>query len=208
MTKTIIVLFLAITLSGCFVLHDVPKENMEFAQKATPRDFKGVYRNAGDPKGYLSQLIWRKYDYITDNSGKKTPHKEIELIEVLCTGEVLTVRAIRDECAIYQQDYVAGQDFTLIDGKIVIKERFHPLSREGDDGGRGDVLVGPSYEKIELGLDAKGDGKYRSQGYFAGMVFLLVPMAVWDTSDVKFIKLNSNVTYELCTDRQKPHEAD
>jgi hypothetical protein len=200
MTKTIIVLFLVMTLSGCFVLHDIPKDNVEFAPRADPRDFKGVYRNAGDPKWYLSRLIWHKNDFVIDLSGKKTPHKEIELIEILCIGDTLTVRAIKDECVIYQQDYVVGRDFTLIDGKIVMRERFHPLSREGDDS-HGDVLLGPSYEKIELGLDAKGDGKYRSQSYFAGMVFLLVPMAAWDTSEVKFVKLNSNVTYESCKNR-------
>lgn len=201
MTKTIIMLFFVILLSSCFVIHDVPKDNVEFVKKTDPRDFKGVYRNAGDPKGYLSQLIWRENDYVVGNSGNKTPHKEIELIEVLSMGETLTVRAIKDECVIYQQDYVVGRDFTLADGRIILKRKFHPLSREGDGGGHGDVLVGPSYEKIELGLDAKGDGKYRSQAYFAGMVFLLVPMAAWDNTDVKFVKLNSNVTYELCKGR-------
>ena len=202
MTKPIIVLFALTTLFGCFALHDVPKENVEFAQNTNPSDFKGLYRNAGDPKGYLSQLIWRKHDYISDNSGKKTPHEEIELIEVLYAGEVLTARAIKDGCVVYQREYVVGRDFTVTDGKVVLRERFHSLSREGDDGGHGDVLVGPSYEKIELGLDARGDGKYRSRAYFAGMVFLLVPMAVWDTSEIKFVKLISNATYELCTNRQ------
>jgi hypothetical protein len=201
MTKNVIVLFLVAALFGCVVVNEVPKDNVEFAPKADTRDFKGVYRNAGDPNGYLSQLIWREHDHIIDNSGKKTPHKEIELIEVLSKGDTLTVRAIKDECAIYQRDYVVGRDFTLADGRIVLKRRFHPLSREGEGGGHGDVLLGPSYEKIELGLDAKGDGKYRSQGYFAGMVFLFVPMAGGGTTDVKFTKLNSNVTYELCKGR-------
>jgi len=198
MNKTIIALCLIITLSGCFVLHDVPKENLEFAQKIDPRDFKGVYRNAGDPKYYLSQLIWREHDFITDNYGKKTPHKEIELIEVLSTGGSLTVRAIKNECVIYQQDYMVGRDFTLTDGRIVFREKFHPLSREGEGRGHGDVLVGPSYEKIELGLDAKGNGKYRSQAYVGGLLFMLFPMGAWEKSDVKFVKLNSNVTFEIC----------
>jgi hypothetical protein len=201
MTKTFIVLFLVATLSGCLVVNEVPKENVEFAAKPDTRDFKGVYRNAGDPNGYLSQLIWGEHGYIIDNSGKKTLHREIELIEVLSKEDTLTVRAIKDECVIYQQDYVVGRDFTLSDGRIILKRRFHPLSREGDEGGHGDALVGPSYEKIELGLDAKGDGKYRSQGYFAGMVFMLVPMALGGTTDVRFVKLNSNVTYELCRTR-------
>jgi hypothetical protein len=201
MIKTVIALLFVVTLSGCIVVNEVPKENLEFAPKADAQDFKGVYRNAGDPNGYLSQQIWRDHGYIIDNFGKKTPHKEIELVEVLSKGDTLTVRAIKDECVIYQKDYVVGRDFTLTDGRIVLNRRFHPLSREGDDGGHGDVLVGPSYEKIELGLDSKGDGKYRNQGYFAGMVFLFIPIAGGGTSDVKFTKLNSNVTYELCKGR-------
>jgi hypothetical protein len=206
MTKVIIGILAMITLTGCvFVQDSAPKENLEFSQKADLQQFKGVYRNAGDPKGNLSQLIWKRA-YIVDNSGRKIPHNEIELIEVLSSGNALTVNAIKGECVIYRQDYVVGSDFTLTDGRIVLKQSFHPLSREGEGGARGDVTTGPSYEKVELGLDAKGDGKYRSQAYFAGIV-VIIPMAAWETADIRFVKLNSNVTYKLCTNREHRNPA-
>ena len=53
--------------------------------------------------------------------------------------------------------------------------------------GSGDPLVGPRYESYEIGLDAKGDGKYRSQGVGAGLSFLFFPVVISETQEVRRI---------------------
>jgi len=198
MIKAFITTLLMLPLAGCIIIgNTAPKGNSDFSQTIETRQLKGVYKNSGDPNGYLSWSIW-KAPYVVDIFGRNVPHKEIELIEVLSSGNTLTVNAIKDGRIIYRQDYIQDRDFTFKDGKIVIKDESNLLSR-----GSGDVLVGPSYEKVEIGLDLNGNGKYKGQTYFAGLVFLLFPMAGGGSSEVKFTKLSSNITFELCKTPQK-----
>lgn len=214
MIKKTITILLLLSLTGCIVHNSAPNENLEFAQASEVLDYKGVYKNLGEPElNYLSELVWmvrtptnRSDPYVKDirgnlvqerfidgNSGKKIRDKEIELVEVLPNGTTLTINAIKDGCIIATKDYEIGRDFTLTDGKIILRKEVHLLTRGG-----GDVILGPSYEKVELGLDAKGNGKYKSQGYFAGLVFMLIPMAAGGADEVKFEKVNTSIKFEVC----------
>ena len=192
MTKHALVLILLL-LGGC-VFHSAPKNNQDFYHVTQLAEFEGVYKNKGDPKGFLSLIIWGDTG---PNFNPVVPHQDVEFIEVLSTENSLTAKAIQNGCAIYEKSYVIGRDFEINDGKIAIHRDLSLLTR-----GSGDVLVGPSYEKITLGLDAGKNGKSRDSAYAAGMVFLLFPVAVSDTSDIRFERVADKPHgYKACDGR-------
>ncbi|MHB8696658.1 MAG: hypothetical protein ACYC9J_01295 [Sulfuricaulis sp.] len=121
------------------------------------------------------------------------PGKMIELIQVSVADPVVVVNAIKDECIVYKKKYVIGRDFNLTGGKIVFIKEWHALSE-----GAGDPIVGPRLEKIELGLDTKGNGKSQDKGYIAGLVFMLVPFADYNVDNTRFVRIDSNRVYSDC----------
>lgn len=168
-------------LNGC-AFHSEPKDNQEFYQISQISELAGVYKNKGDPSGYLSEII---FGYTNLNTSPEVSHADIEFIEVLSTTNSLHVKAIKNGCTIYEKPYILGRDFNISGGKITLSKDAFLLSR-----GAGDVLAGPSYEKITLGLDTGGHGKYRKSDYAAGLVFLLLPIAFSATDDSRFERVN------------------
>lgn len=164
-------------LEGC-VSHSGPKGNQDFYPISQQAELAGVYKNKGDPIGFLSGVIW---GYTTPKTSTLGSHEAIEFIEVSSTEKSLTAKAIQNGCVVYEKSYVVGRDIKIDAGKIVIDSNLSLLSR-----GSGDVLVGPVYDKITLGLDAGKNGKLRQSSYSAGLVFLLLPVAASDTHDIRF----------------------
>jgi hypothetical protein len=78
-----------------------------------------------------------------------------------------------------EEKYVEGKDFSLGSGRIRIKQELR-MATEG--------VAGPYYQSVELGLDQRGQGKYRRSEAFAGVV-LLVPIAFSENRDARFIRL-------------------
>lgn len=143
MKHTLVIIFILL-LTGC-VFHSAPKDNRDFYHVTQLSEFEGVYKNKGDPKGFLSLIIWGNTD---PQMSPVVHYQDVEFIEVLATENSLTAKAIQNGCVIYEKSYVIGRDFEIDGGKIAIHRDVSLLTR-----GRGDVLVGPSYEKITLGLD-------------------------------------------------------
>jgi len=197
MIKSTIMMLLLISLTGCIIIGgSAPKDNFQFSDTSNIQQFIGVYKNVGDPNGYISRELW-KGSYIVDIFGKDVAHKEIEFIEVLHIDNKLRVNAIKNDCIIYSKDYVIDQDFTITsNGRIVLKKDINLLNR-----GTGDPLVGPSYEKLEIGLDEKGSGKSKGQVYFAGLAFMFFPMAGGASSESKYEKIINTIPFELCKSR-------
>ncbi len=191
MKRQSLIVILLIFLTGC-VFHSEPKNIQQFYQISQLSELAGVYKNKGDPSGYLSAIIWGKPKL---NINPAVSHADIEFIEVLSTENALTVKAIRNGCAIYEKSYILGRDFEISGGKIIIHRDAYLLSR-----GSGDVLVGPSYEQITLGLDTGKQGKYRRSDYAAGLVFLLWPVAFAVTEDTRFDRVNDKPReYKACS---------
>jgi len=169
-------------LSGC-VLSSAPDDNAEFYKISRLSELAGVYQNKGNPSGYLSQKIWPDISEIFPDMEEiktfDTGHEAIELIEVIPKDDSLVVKAIRNGCSVYEKSYVLGRDFDISRGKVVIHREAHLLSR-----GSGDVLAGPSYEDVTLGIDTGKQGKSRSKSYAAGLVFMVMPVAISVTSDI------------------------
>jgi hypothetical protein len=192
MTQRALVTILVLLLAGC-ASHSEPKGNQDFYTAAQLADFEGVYKNKGDPVGFLSQVIW--------DTGSSTPpvvhYQDVEFIEVSSTKNSLTAKAIQNGCVIYEKSYVLGRDFEIDGGKISIHREVSLLTR-----GPGDVLLGPSYEKISLGLDAGKNGKFRYSGYAAGLAFLFLPIAASDMRDVRFERVADKPHgYKACDNR-------
>jgi len=177
MVKTIFISILLLFFSAC-ASHSVPKNNQSFKSITELSELSGLYKNAGDPSGYLSAVIWG--DSI-ENIKPEFQHEGIEFIEVKTIEKSIIVRAIENSCSIYEKTYVLGRDFEINAGQISILSETSILTR-----GLGDVLVGPSYEKITLGLDSRRDAKYRNSGYAAGLAFMIIPVAVSGTKDIRF----------------------
>jgi len=177
----ILAVMLFISLYGC-AFHSEPEDNQDFYQISRTSELAGVYKNTGDPSGYLSEIIW---GHTKLNITPEVSHADIEFIEVISEDNSLIVKAIKNGCVIYEKPYIYGQDFKISDGKIIIHRDTFLLSR-----GPGDVLAGPSYEQVTLGLDTAKHGKYRRSDYAAGLVLLLFPVAFSETSDTRFERVN------------------
>ena len=191
--KKITALFLL--LSGC-VFNTAPENNADFKEAASIQDLVGVYQNAGDPVGnlgaiYLSAILWSNSSFPTNN--KDLTHKDIQYIQVEAIENGVNISAIANKCVLFKNQYIKGDKFDISGGKLIIKRDVNPLTR-----GAGDVLLGPSYESVKLGIDTHGDGKYRSYSVAAGLVFLMVPVAASETIDIRFKKDNIEFIHESC----------
>ena len=189
MKKIIIVslLFLFLIFFGCSY-HKEPENNQEFQKETKLSHLAGIYYNLGDPKGFLSEILW----------GNLVPHEDVELVHVSVSGKQVVVSAIKNGCIFYTMRYVEGQDFQINDGKITLSKNMAVISR-----GAGDPLVGPSSYTVELGLDTEGHGKYQSREYLAGLVFWLVPVAASETRDVRFSRYKENKLFDHCAESIK-----
>jgi hypothetical protein len=185
--KSIIIIILVFLLMGGCSFHREPPNNRDFHHISTLYELAGVYKNIGAPSGYITMILWPD---IKQTAGANINHEDIEFIEVIPDDRSLIVKAIRKGCSIFEKTYMLGQDFKINDGKIIIRREAHLLTRGGDD-----VLLGPSYENIVLGIDDVQHGKSRRSGYAAGLVFMIFPVAFSDTSDVRYERVS-----------EKPHE--
>jgi hypothetical protein len=185
----IALLVISLILSGC-TTHSAPKDNLDFSGITTAEQFAGLYKNQGEPKGYLSFHVFRA------EKSKSLPHKDIQLIQVLVSDETFYVNAIKDNCILYSETFILGRDFNIREGKIIVNSDFDALTR-----GRGDVLVGPSYEVLELGIDKEGHGKSKNSITAAGLVFLFMPIALHGLDETRFQRIEGNKLYENCSIR-------
>ena len=187
------VVLLFILLNGC-AFHSGPKGNQDFYQISQMSELAGVYKNRGDPAGFLSEIILGN---IKPNIDPETNHEDIEFIEVVSAENSLTVRAIKGGCMIYEKPYVIERDFKIEDGRIILHRDVFLLTR-----GAQDVMLGPSSEQITLGLDAGKHGKWRRLDYMAGLVYLVFPVAGSITSDIRFERVKAKPQeFDACGNR-------
>ncbi|PIP02844.1 MAG: hypothetical protein COW18_01070 [Zetaproteobacteria bacterium CG12_big_fil_rev_8_21_14_0_65_54_13] len=191
MKKVILFACTGLLLAAC-VHSAAPADNQPFRAVSTMQTFSGSYENRGEGEAasravYLSSLLWGGVDVAG------VAHKDIERIQVAVDGTQVSVSALSHGCVVYAKSYTEGADFKLSNGEISLKRDANLLTR-----GPGDVLVGPSYESVTLGLDARGDGKYRSQDAGAGLVFLMIPVAMADRSDIRFKRVDGALVTQPC----------
>jgi hypothetical protein len=171
-----------ILLGGCFISR--PPNNSAFGSIETTRDLEGVYQNIGEGKPenrpiYLSTLIWPK--------DKEINHNKIETIEVrVVSDNTIIIRALGrpDVGIIKEEKFIEGKDFEIHFGRIRLRQSV------GFSGSKlGDPIVGPTYEDVELGLDIEGQGKYKDNYSVVGLVYLVLPVAMSESNEVRFVRI-------------------
>ena len=167
-------------LGGCFASR--PQGHVGFAKAKRLGELSGTYRNLGegDPKEtatkhYLSEIIW---------PGLFDPDSSIATIEVRVSGDTgLAMRALGDSgLAVKEQTFVAGKDFQFRSGRLRIYARSSVPSAES--GGLFYV-----HETMELGIDQKGQGKQKRTESVIGAAYLVLPIALRSTTEVRFVRI-------------------
>lgn len=180
MRKLLPLLFIVVFLGAC--INSSPLDNADFGRIETVNDLEGIYQNLGEreqgaPPIYLSAVIWPK--------AAELNHAAVVTVEVNITGNnALTVKALRKDGVEKEDTFVEGKDFELHSGRIRLKRIAGIAGFKS-----GDPIVGPHYESVELGLDEKGHGKYKELGFVAGLAFLVVPIAVRGSDEVRFVRI-------------------
>jgi len=172
--------FLAAVLTGCFA--SKPTNNVGFLTPSTLHELDGRYRNLGESgkaagSVYLSELIPAWEDHLLH-------HRKIVAIDVRAHDETeLHVQALLEgDTVAIEQTFVRGKDFEFHNGRIRFGPGFETFSST-------DIMThGVSHSTLELGLDRKGEGKYRGNVTFVG-VSLIVPVVAHGVVDVRFVKI-------------------
>jgi len=160
-----------------------PPANVGFKQASELEEFEGVYRNAGEvkegyPKTYLSALIW------PDSNG--VPHETVSRVEVRgAEKNALNVRAWMDTVLIREQTFARGKDFDVKEGRLLIR---HHVGAHANNKS-GDPFLGFEGHTVELGLDRRGEGKSRETTQFAGLVYLVMPIAMSEAREARFVRI-------------------
>ena len=170
-------------LSGC--VSYTPPNNVDFASVKDISEFNGVYRNRGRSKRepqeedklnirvvYLSSLFWHTLD--------KKENASIQSIEIEnLNNQALVVKAIGKNGVEKEGFFVKGRDFELSSGKIHLAQNL----------GIPYPIVGLGYKSFYLGLDLRRDGKYKESTTVAGLVFLVLPIAITGTEEIRFERI-------------------
>lgn len=187
MKTTLAAVLIVTLLAGCV---SGPPQNQPFLDIQSLSRLTGTYSNAGDPGGYLTALLWpseREYFLLGEN---RIPHKMVNSIRVNASDKTVLVEAIANGCIVGSRTFTRGREFEFSDGRILLRRETAILQPGGG--------IGPSYDRLELGLDSKGDGKLRSTGAFAGLLIALIPIAAYERSDVRFVREAATSAIQSC----------
>jgi hypothetical protein len=171
---------LAVALTGCFASR--PPGNVGFGTPHALQELAGTYQNLGegDPKegfNYLSATIWP--------SDTTLRHKSIHAISVRAIGDTaLAVRALSDGGVVKEGTFVSGKDFEFTRGRLRLRTKVENTLHTPEAGG---LFVARTTQ--ELGLDKKGQGKLKKREIVVGAVYLVVPMALTASTEVRFVRL-------------------
>jgi hypothetical protein len=192
--NTKIMILAILTLSGCINIG--PKNNLKFSEIENLNQLSGTYKNRGEPQGALSAVILGGWSVDSNVGQEKIQHSDIELLQVSTTDNNITVGAIRHGCVVYSREFVLHRDFEISNGKVLVSRKMALLTQ-----GAGDVLIGPRFQTIEIGLDTGQNGKYQETGGMAGLVFMLIPIALYGHSDIRFERIHNDAVYKECKSR-------
>lgn len=180
----------ALLATGC-VFSSAPPDDVDFAALTDLRQLDGRYRNHGEgetgaPPVFLSAVLFAAEPALD--------HAAVEIVELRASdAEALAARAVgAQDVVIAERTLVAGRDFALAEGRLRLSRRSALLGYSPSEQTPDDPLVGPRSESAELGLDRRGDGKYRSRFVGGGLVYLIFPVYIHDTTDIRFPRLSGS----------------
>lgn len=178
MTTRLVFVVIVLFVASCV---SVPDNSTGFKPTISLADLTGTYRNRGTGTAtprFLSQILWP--------NDTQLEHRSIEYITVRQTGErQLEVEAMANKTPVKRETFTLGKDFAITGGQIVLS------SSVGFGEGPGDPLVGPRSETRSIGIDSQGHGKYRHTFSGAGLVLMLIPMALGSSENVRFERVSA-----------------
>jgi hypothetical protein len=167
--------------TGC--LSTGPINNADFGQIEKLEDLEGVYKNSGEGKASSNPYLYLLSRFIWPND-KELPHEMIDAVEVRKTRDkTLIVKGIGQGGVTKESLFIEGVDFVLSNGRIRLSQRFGMMGFQ-----KGDMILGPYYDATELGLDSRGQGKFRHTFRSAG-ILILFPIAMGGDEDIRFIRI-------------------
>lgn len=157
--------------------------NSDFEGIRSLYDLQGIYQNRGERSDagtpypiFLSAILWPK---------EELNHVEVETIEVKAlSADSIVVRAISKRGVEREGTFFEGQQLKVADGRIRLKQEIRIAGTRP-----GEPLVGPAYEHLELGIDRRGQGKYRKEDAAVGLVYLFLPFAFAEREDLRFLRV-------------------
>ena len=175
------IIFFTVFLAAC--VSTAPLDNASFLDITNIGQLEGLYRNFGDggpgaaESVYLSRILWPEDDSLD--------HAFIETIRVKKQDDkALLVEGLSERGTVKMSTFTEGEDFIIENGVIVLS------SQAGIAGFRsGEPLLGFYTGGSKIGLDEKGDGKFHSGGTAAGLAYLFLPLAVSQSQDVRFYRI-------------------
>ena len=181
MGKLLLLFGLVLLLDGCITTG--PPDNVDLGEIKTIRDVEGNYQNRGEGEPgtrpiYLSAQIWPNI--------VKMDHAAVETIEVKVVNDnTLVVKALRKDGVEKEDTFIEGKNFELHSGRIRLQQGVGFMGLKS-----GEPVVGPNFGRVELGLDKKGHGKLRTQGGFVGLVYMVIPLAIGISEEVRFVRID------------------
>lgn len=179
----VVAALLAVALGAAGCASSKPAHNVGFERAQSLRGLDGTYRNLGevDPKyehsEYLSAIIWPRLD--------ASQHPAITTIAVHAMGDTAFNVVARDRSGIAkEQTFVRGKDFEFSSGKVHLKSAWSNNLKETEQGGIFFV-----HTSKELGVDRKGQGKFKKNETVVGAAYLVVPIAAGLSDEVRFVRV-------------------
>lgn len=171
---------LVVALTGCFASR--PPGNVGFTATHTLQEFNGTYQNLGEGKPnegsqFLSATIWP--------SDSTLRHVAISAISVRAIGDTaLAVRALGGGGVVKEATFVSERDFRFTGGRLRLRTKVENTLHNPEAGG---LFVARTTQ--EFGLDKKGEGKFKERQTVVGAAYLVVPIALTMSTEVRFVRI-------------------
>ena len=176
-----------------------PHNNKEFANISELKKYEGIYINKGDPSEFLSQKLWTYAPELWQSGYVKKlrkafplkpitatrnvefnriVHGNIKFIKVEVVNNKAIVKAVsKNNCYLFKKTYYENIDFSIKNGRIILNQP------KGNS-----IVVGLNTNERALGLDADGNGKFKQSGASVGLAYMIFPVAVGGSTEIKFRK--------------------
>src|SRR5690606_21972322 len=151
------------------------------------------YENQMEPTennlSLFSAYIWPypknlQYKELLDLSNK---HKNIDLIKISTSGFDLIFEAIDHNCVILKKSIDTHNRFKS--GQLKLESNYSNWS---------EVHIGPSFNKITIGLDRNNDAKLRILSRAGGLAFWIFPFAIFESWDYRIKRVSENYSFADC----------
>jgi len=198
-----------------------PPNNKEFAFVSDLKKYEGLYVNRGVPNdyfSYLSRIFWNftpefwsspyikrirakfpnpKYPSPAHSTSrelefKRMVHETIKHIQIEADKNKVTITAINNKkCYLFKKIYRENVDFKIKNGKIF---KIHSKSQQKGHS----PVVGLNHGERAIGLDMDGHGKFKLSSFSIGLAYLIYPLAMSESTEIRFTKLKEKFKINEC----------